>query len=153
MCATVLALKVLKVRSESRYLIVICKICQSHLSALSEWNVLWENLLQGDCACVCMSQFWFPPRVISDQSGHIFPDWFSYFILPVNHRCVKCNTPQWWTNVEREGAEREGAFVVILKYPSLPLFLCALSSAPYTNNIYIYIYMLLNTSTSTTTSD
>ena len=35
-------------------------------------------------------------------------DWFRQYISPVNHRCM---SSQWWRNVGREGAKREGSYL------------------------------------------
>ena len=40
-------------------------------------------------------------RLLSHQSGHLFPDWFEE---SVNHTCVKCIASQWCRKVGREGA-------------------------------------------------
>ena len=66
-------------------------------------------------------------QLISDQSGHLFHDWF-----PVNQRCVKFNAPQMVEKQSREGVEREGVSALSL---SLSLSL---------SYIYIYIYLQLS---------
>ena len=40
--------------------------------------------------------------------GHLWPDCFRQYILPVNHRYM---SSQWWRIVGREGAEREGSYL------------------------------------------
>ena len=77
--------------------------------------MLCENILFKLTAPASVLTNWDlrPPRIMSDQIWHHFPDWFGESILLVQ-RDGKCVTSEWRRNIWREGAEREGTFLGLL---------------------------------------
>ena len=51
-----------------------------------------------------------PARVISDQPGYLFPDWFRLSILPVNQSCVNGTLPPYVSLLEKRKEEGKIVF-------------------------------------------
>ena len=60
-------------------------ICFESTAPAPLWDHLYFRLL--------------PVLFLTITSGHLFPDWFGEFILPVDHRYMNCKTSQWWRNL------------------------------------------------------
>ena len=59
--------------------------------------------------------------LISDQSGHLFPCLVLRIPLACQSQVCECNTSEWWSNVGRVRAKREGCLYVCLVSKSCSL--------------------------------
>ena len=114
-------------------------LCENIIYELTASAAVWADL------------DWRAPKLISDQSGKPFPDWFRtpyWLSITMNHSRTLNSWEAFWGKKQRERGLFGGYFVKkeSLLFCSHPLLLVNLYDSSFNAQIYIYIFIFFHAS-------